>query len=59
MVHEAQHIPGSAELMNTDFGMQYDDIPLDGGDTKVLQGSTTVLCINGEVSINVGQYLCV
>jgi len=44
--------------------MQHDDtphtrvgaLPFDGG-VKVLEGSTTVLCTDGDVSINEGQYI--
>ena len=44
--------------------MQHDDtphthvgtLPFDGG-MKVLEGSTTVLCTDGDVSINEGPYI--
>lgn len=46
------------------FVMQHDDtphthvgvLPFDGG-VKVLEGSTTVMCIDGDVSINEGLYI--
>jgi hypothetical protein len=63
MVHTA-YILGNLGLQETDFVMQHDDtpctqpatLPFVGGGMKVLEGSTTVLCIDGVVSINEGLY---